>query len=121
LHAHPKTIPAPLHGTFEHVTNIQLAANLLEIDCFALVSKCGVPTNHERDSDASDLTARGGRETVAVKRMARSRSAHPQTARVALSHALIRQAEHEGGGAFRQIREQRHVGRPFWDPPLRSR
>ena len=37
LHVHPKPVAATLHRAFQHVADVQLAADLLEIDCFALV------------------------------------------------------------------------------------
>jgi hypothetical protein len=34
LHVHPEPAPAALHGAFEHVTDVQLAPDLPEVDCF---------------------------------------------------------------------------------------
>jgi len=51
LHVHPKSISAPLHGTLEDVADVQLSADLLQIDRLALVGECSVPADHERAAD----------------------------------------------------------------------
>ena len=48
LHVHPKPVAATLYRAFEHVADVQLAPNLLEVDRLALVGECGVAADHER-------------------------------------------------------------------------
>ena len=55
LHVHPKPVAAPLHRAFEHVADVQLAADLFEINRFAFVSKCGVSADYERAADARQV------------------------------------------------------------------
>jgi hypothetical protein len=47
LHIYPKPIATTLHRTFEHIANVQLAANLPEINCFAFVGECGLSADHK--------------------------------------------------------------------------
>jgi hypothetical protein len=46
-HIHPKSVTATLHRAFEHVADVQFAADLLEINGLAFVGECGVSTNDE--------------------------------------------------------------------------
>ena len=45
IDAHP--IAAALNAAFDDIANVQLAADLLEIDGFPLVGKCGVAPHHD--------------------------------------------------------------------------
>lgn len=47
LNIHPKPIAASLHGTFEHIADVQLASDLLYIDGFAFEGESGVTRDHE--------------------------------------------------------------------------
>jgi hypothetical protein len=64
LHVNPDPIAAPLDRAFEHVANVQLAADLLEINRPALVGKCGVATDHERAPYARQVCGQGLGHTV---------------------------------------------------------
>ena len=55
LHVHPKPVAATLHRAFEHVADVQLAADLLEINRFAFVGECGVSADDERAADARQV------------------------------------------------------------------
>jgi hypothetical protein len=52
LYVDPNPVAAPLHGALKHIADVQLAADLFEINRFALVSKCGVSADYERAADA---------------------------------------------------------------------
>jgi len=47
LGVHTKPVAATLHRAFQHVTDVQLAADLFEISCFISVCKGRVTADHE--------------------------------------------------------------------------
>jgi len=47
LRVDPKPIAASLYRAFEHVADVQFAADLLEIDRFAFIDECGVAADHK--------------------------------------------------------------------------
>jgi hypothetical protein len=47
LHIDAYTAAAALHRTFKDVAHVQLAADLLQIGMFSLVSEGRIATNHE--------------------------------------------------------------------------
>src|SRR5215510_8554633 len=51
LHVDPKPVAASLHRAFQHVTDVQLAADPSKINRFAFERKCGVSANDERAMD----------------------------------------------------------------------
>src|ERR1700694_601615 len=55
LHIHPNSVATPLHRALEHVADIQLSADLLEIYGLPLVGKRGVPSNDEQAADARQV------------------------------------------------------------------
>jgi hypothetical protein len=47
LSVYAKSITATLHRAFENVTNVQLAADVLEINSLAFIGECRVPADDE--------------------------------------------------------------------------
>jgi hypothetical protein len=52
LCVHAKPLAATLDGAFQHIADLQLAADLPEINRFAFVGECGVPTDDESAAEA---------------------------------------------------------------------
>jgi hypothetical protein len=55
LYVDAHSIAATLDASLEDIPDIQFASDLLQIDGFAFVSECGVPTDHKRAADARQI------------------------------------------------------------------
>src|SRR6516164_3101164 len=56
LPGYAHAIASLAHAAFEHITHAQLAADLLHVDCLALVGECCVARDDEEPSDARETS-----------------------------------------------------------------
>src|SRR5215475_9934722 len=56
LYIYPKPFAAALHGSAKRVTNVQLAADLPEVDGFILVREGGMSADHEQTTNARQVS-----------------------------------------------------------------
>jgi hypothetical protein len=61
LYVYSKPVAAALHGAFKRVTNVQLAADLFEINSLALMSESGVSADDERPPDTRQVRGQARR------------------------------------------------------------
>src|SRR5262245_34973046 len=52
LHAYAEAIAGTLYRALKDIADIQLASDLLHIDCLAFEGKCSIARNDERTADA---------------------------------------------------------------------
>ena len=64
LNVDAHAVPAALDAALEDIADVQLAADLLQIDGFALVGECGVAPDHERASNARKIGRQALRDPV---------------------------------------------------------
>ena len=64
LHIDAHAISAALNAPLQHITNVQLAADLLQIDGSALVGESGVPPDHERAAKTRKIGRQALRDPV---------------------------------------------------------
>src|SRR4030095_12753804 len=55
LYVHPEAGATTLHRAFEYIADVQLASQLLNVQCFALERERGVACNDERAVDARQV------------------------------------------------------------------
>jgi hypothetical protein len=61
LYVYSKPVAAALLGAFKRVTNVQLAADLFEINSLALISESGVSADDERPPDTRQVRGQARR------------------------------------------------------------
>src|SRR5262249_62203469 len=64
LHIHPKAVATPLHGTFKHIADVQLASEPLYVYGLAFERERGVACNHERAADARQVRGQALRHAI---------------------------------------------------------
>ena len=64
LHVDAHAVSAALNAALEHIADVQLAADLLQIDGLALVGEGGVAPDHERASNARKVGRQALRDPV---------------------------------------------------------